>query len=282
MTQPALAHATEFGRMYGRSLADAPSVPSITTVIGMQAMDLSGWAGYMAASKLAAHPDLAAAAGNSAKLRPLVRESANAAENYRNEAAARGDRVHFYAEQTALRALERDHELDRAKAELAEHQELRFAEAFDNWWQEYRVQPLAPEVTIWNQTVGYAGTLDLVAEISGRLCLIDYKTKGTDRNGELKAVDPKVVMQLVAGMKAEESLQDASLGQWEAWRYGQDPLLLAVAIGETGVRPMRANPAVLPQQWYKFCALHRLWERNTAAVQAGEPLLPLVAPRANP
>ncbi|AJT40806.1 PD-(D/E)XK nuclease family protein [Psychromicrobium lacuslunae] len=282
MTQPALAHATEFGRMYGRSLNDTPSVPSITTVIGMQAMDLSGWAGYMAASKLAAHPGLVEAAGRSEKLRPLVREAANAAENYRNEAAARGDRVHFYAEQVALRALDREHEVERAQAELAEHQEQRFAQAFDAWWQEYRVQPLAPEVTIWNQSVGYAGTLDLVAEISGRLCLIDYKTKGTDRNGELKAVDPKVVMQLVAGMKAEESLLDARAGQWEAWKYGQEPLLLAVAIGETGVRPMRANPSVLPQQWYKFCALHRLWERNTAAAQAGEPLLPLAPPRPTP
>ncbi|WP_394940957.1 cytochrome [Psychromicrobium sp. YIM B11713] len=279
MTQPALAHATEFGRMYARSLTEQPSVPSITTVIGMQALDLSGWVGYMAASALAAHAGLPEAAGKPERLRPLIRESANAAENYRNEAAARGDRVHFYAEQVALRALEREHELERARTELAEHRELAFADRFDAWWKEYDVQPLAPEVTIWNQSVGYAGTLDLVAQISGRLCLIDYKTKGTDRNGEVKSIDPKVVMQLVAGMKAEESLLDATTGSWEAWRYGREPLLLAVAIGETGVRPMRANPEVLPQQWYKFCALQRLWERHLEAARAGEPLLPLAPPR---
>ncbi|MDN5669893.1 MAG: cytochrome, partial [Renibacterium salmoninarum] len=63
MTQPALAHATDFGRMYARSLAEAPSVPSITTVIGLQAIDLDGWIGYMAAKALADHPGLPEAAG---------------------------------------------------------------------------------------------------------------------------------------------------------------------------------------------------------------------------
>ncbi|NYE94096.1 hypothetical protein FHU41_000317 [Psychromicrobium silvestre] len=281
MTQPALAHATEFGRMYARSLTEQPVVPSITTVIGMEAMDLSGWAGYMAASALAANAGLATAAGSPERLRPLVRESAGAAEAYRNDAAARGDRVHFYAEQIALRSLDREHEVDRARSELAEHQETGFADRFDDWWKDYAVQAIAPEVTIWNQSVGYAGTMDLVAQISGRLCLIDYKTKGTDRNGAIKTLDPKVVMQLVAGMKAEEGLLDAAQGGWEDWRYGDQPLLLAVAIGETEVRPWRANPEVLPQYWYKFCALRRLWERNVEAHRAGQPLL-TVAPPANP
>lgn len=278
MTQPALAHATDFGRMYARSLAEAPSVPSITTVIGLQAIDLDGWIGYMAAKALADHPGLPEAAGRSEKLRPLVREAANAAASFRDAAAERGDRVHFYAEQVSLRALDREHELERAREQLAERGESGYADRFDAWWKDYAVQPLAPEVTVWNRTVGYAGTLDLVARIAGRLVLIDFKTKGTDRNGQVKALDPKVVMQLVAGMKAEESLLDAAAGQWEEWRYGGDPLLLAVAIGETEVRPMRANPDVLPQQWYKFCALRRLWERNADAAGAGAPLLPVAPP----
>lgn len=282
MTQPALAHATDLGRMYARSLTEQPSVPSITTVIGLQAMELDGWIGYMAAKALADHPGLTEAAGRAEKLRPLVREAAGAAAVFRDSAAERGDRVHFYAEQTALQALDREHRLDWAREQLAEHGEAAYADRFDAWWQEYAVQPLVPEVTIWNKSVGYAGTLDLVAQIAGRLCLIDFKTKGTDRNGQVKAMDPKVVMQLVAGMKAEESLLDASAGEWEAWRYGADPLLLAVAIGETEVRPMRANPEVLPQHWYKFCALRRLWERNAEVAGAAAPLLPVAPPPARP
>lgn len=279
MTQPALAHATAFGRMYARSLSEQPAVPSITTVIGLQAMDLDGWIGYMAAKALADHVGLPEAVGRAEKMRLLVRGAASAAEDYRNAAAERGDRVHFYAEQISLRALERDHELERARAQLAESGESAYADRFDTWWQDYGVEPLVPEVTIWNQSVGYAGTMDLVAKIAGRLCLIDFKTKGTDRNGQIKAMDPKVVMQLVAGMKAEESLLDATSGQWEQWQYGQDPLLLAVAIGETEVLPMRANPEVLPQHWYKFCALRRLWERNLETAKAAAPLLPVPPPQ---
>lgn len=284
MTAPALAHSTELGRMYARSLQDPPRVPSITTVIGQQANSLDGWIGYMAATAVAQHPDLAAAVGNPGQLRTLVRDSSNAAEQFRDAAAARGDRVHAYCEQVALRAMDRPHQLPEALEALAEHGERDFAMRFDTWWQEYNVQPLAPEVTVWNETVGYAGTLDLVATIGGKLCIIDYKTKGTDRNGQVKSLDAKVVMQLVAGMKAEESILDEAAGSWEAWKYGKDPILLGVAIGETEVRTLRANPQVLKEHWFKFASLRRVWQTSLDAAAAGTPLLdisPPPAPAAN-
>jgi len=142
------------------------------------------------------------------------------------------------------------------------------------------VEPIAPEITVWNKTVGYAGTLDLVAKINGRTCLIDYKTKGTSRDGTVKPLDAKVVMQLVAGMKAEESLVDPVAGEWEPWQHGDSPLLLAVAIGETEVRPQRANPDVLKHHWWKFCALRRVWEMSADTVAAGPALLPIAPPAA--
>ena len=51
-----------------------------------------------------------------------------------------------------------------------------------------------------------------------------------------------MVMQLVAGMKAEESLVDPVAGEWEPWQHGESPILLAVAIGETEVRPHAGQP----------------------------------------
>ena len=86
------------------------------------------------------------------------------------------------------------------------------------------------------------------------------------------------VMLLVAGMKAKESLVDAGTGTWEPWAYGEDPLLLGVAVGQTEVRPMRANPAVLPQHWFKFCALRRLWQTSYDVAGAGRALLPIAPP----
>lgn len=264
--------------MYARSLQEPPKVPSITTVIGQQSTSLDGWIGYMAATAVAKHPDLGSAVGNPGQLRTVVRDSSNAAEQFRDAAAARGDRVHNYCEQVALRALDRPHQIAEALDALSENGEGNFALRFDAWWEEFQVKPLAPEVTVWNESVGYAGTLDLVATIGGKLCIIDYKTKGTDRNGQVKSLDAKVVMQLVAGMKAEESIVDEVAGLWEPWKYGQDPVLLGVAIGETEVRTLRANPEVLKAHWFKFASLRRVWQTSLDAASAGTPLLDIAPP----
>ena len=75
-------------------------------------------------------------------------------------------------------------------------------------------------------------------------------------------------MQLVAGMKAEESLVDPVAGEWEAWQHGESPILLAVAVGETEVRPRRPNPGSLKTHWWKFCALRRVWEMSADSAAA--------------
>lgn len=278
MTDPALAHKTDFGRMYSRSTSELPSVPSITTVISQAPTDLGGWFSHMAATAMAQDHRLAEAAGNPAKLRALAKEASSAAERYRDAAASRGDRVHSYCEQVSLRALGRPHRMAEAREALKANGEEAFAARFDEWWELYAVEPIEPEITVWNTELGYAGTMDLVARIGGRLCLIDFKTKGTDRNGQVKAMDEKVVMQLVAGMKAQESLVDAAAGSWQPWAYGDDPVLLGVAIGETEVRPMRANPEVLRYHWYKFCALRRVWDLQLQVADAGRALLPVGPP----
>lgn len=256
-------------------------VPSITNVISHAPSSLGGWFGYMAAGAVAKDPRLAASLGNPSQLRAVVQEASKAADRYRDQAAQRGTRVHYYCEQVALRALGAPNDALAARAALAQNGEEQFACRFDEWWELYQVRPIAPEITVWNKELGYAGTLDLVATIGGRLCLIDFKTKNTDRDGQVKAMDDKVVMQLVAGMKAEESLVNAQTGQWEPWKYGQDPMLLGVAIGQTEVRAMRANPEVLKHHWFKFCALRRAWETGLNAAGAGQALLPIGPPPAS-
>lgn len=278
MTSPRLASDTDYGRMYARQVGGELLVPSITTVISQQATDLGGWHGYMAA-KAVLEDQRAYRVGSSGMKFAIIRDAASASERYRDEAAARGDRVHNYAEQVALQYMGKDHEKEAHREILLAHGEQAFADRFDEWWDTWQPRPLATEVTIWNGKVGYAGTLDLVAEIAGRTCIIDYKTKGTDKRGRVKALDPKVVMQLVAGVKAEEALLDADAGQWEEWQYGSAPILMGVAVGETQVVPQQANPAVLEKNWYKFCALRRVWEYNKDLTEdTAEVLMPVVAP----
>lgn len=279
MTTPMLATATDHGRMYARKVGGELLVPSITTVISQQANNLSGWHGYMAA-KAALEDQRAYRAYNSAGMRfAIIRDAAAASERYRDDAAARGDRVHNYAEQVALRAMGQPHEVEGYRENLIAHGEQAYADRFDEWWELYQPKPLATEVTIWNETVGYAGTLDLVAEIAGRTCIIDYKTKGTDRKGRVKPLDDKVVMQLVAGLKAEEALVDADTGDWQAWTHGDAPILMGVALGETQVVPQQANPKILKSNWYKFCALKRVWDYNRELTDTTEDaLMPVVPP----
>jgi hypothetical protein len=264
--------------MYSRKTGGVPEVPSITTVIAQGPSTLDGWFGYMAANSVARDPRLLAALNSPAQIRTVVDDASKAAEVYRDAAAKRGDRVHTYCEQVALMELGKPHRMAEARELLVENGEERFAARFDEWWELYGVKPIAAEITVWNHEIGYAGTLDLVAEIGGRLCLIDYKTKTTDRDGRVKPLDPKVVMQLVAGMKAEESLVDAEAGTWEAWKYGTDPMLLGVAVGETEVAAMQANPEVLPFHWHKFWALKKVWETSRKAADAGIALRPIGPP----
>lgn len=281
VTTPELAAATDYGRMYARVRGGELLVPSITTVIGQHANDLSGWHGYMAAKAALEDQRAYRASGSHGLKFAIIRDAASASERYRDAAAARGDRVHNYAEAVALRAMGREHNLDESREQLILNGEQAYADRFDEWWEAFKPRPLAAEVTIWNDTVGYAGTLDLVAEIAGRTCIIDYKTKGTDKRGRVKALDEKVVMQLVAGLKAEESLVDPDEGTWEPWKYGDAPVLMGVALGETQVLPQQANPAVLERNWYKFCALRRVWEFDRQVQEFEDPaLMPVVPPPA--
>lgn len=280
MTQPRLAHQTEHGRMYARSESGKPEVPSITTVLGCAALDLGGWHGWSAAQAVITDDRLPQAIGSPQRLRQIARDAAGAADRHRDQAALRGDRVHDYAEQVALQAMGRETRVEEAREILASHGERAYAERFDEWWALYRPEPLAAEITVWNATVGYAGTLDLVARIGGKLCLIDYKTKGTDRSGRVKPMDAKVVTQLVAGLKAEEQLVDAQAGTWEPWQHGQADLLLGVAVGETEVSAQQAVPEVLEAHWHRFCSLRRVWNHQTRLDAGPAQLRPVPPPPA--
>ena len=105
MTAPELANPTNYGRMYSRKRGGELLVPSITTVIGQHATDMSGWHGYMAAKAALEDQRAYRAAGSSGLKYAIIRDAAAASERYRDAAAERGDRVHNYAENIALRAM---------------------------------------------------------------------------------------------------------------------------------------------------------------------------------
>jgi len=49
--------------------------------------------------------------------------------------------------------------------------------SFDQWMQDYEVEPLAIEVLLHSDTYGYAGTADLVCRVKGgKVILVDFKS----------------------------------------------------------------------------------------------------------
>ena len=84
----------------------------------------------------------------------------------RDEAAARGTKVHNLAERYMLgESIESDNE------EICKHMM-----SFEKFWLENEVQLIATELFMWLEDTPWAGTCDIIAKIGGDYCLIDIKT----------------------------------------------------------------------------------------------------------
>lgn len=55
-------------------------------------------------------------------------------------------------------------------------QYVGYFEAFTQWWDKRKPQPLALERAVYHKILMYAGTADLICMIDGRLTLVDYKS----------------------------------------------------------------------------------------------------------
>lgn len=51
-----------------------------------------------------------------------------------------------------------------------------YFEAFKKWWGESQPEVVGSEIRVCHKVMRYAGTVDLVAYIGGRLTLVDYKS----------------------------------------------------------------------------------------------------------
>lgn len=47
---------------------------------------------------------------------------------------------------------------------------------FEDWAKAVDLKPILIEQTVWSKTHGYAGTMDLLAEVEGKLTVVDWKT----------------------------------------------------------------------------------------------------------
>lgn len=96
---------------------------------------------------------------------------------------------------------------------------------WDIFKSAHTIEPVYTELTVWNETLGYAGTLDGLWLIDGELWLLDIKTA--------RGLWPEHDMQLAALLNAEFMLLEKPDGTWQ-----QLPFDVKVdKVGKLHIRP---------------------------------------------
>ncbi|HET7128949.1 MAG TPA: hypothetical protein VFJ93_07735 [Gaiellaceae bacterium] len=132
------------------------------------------------------------------------------------------------------------------------------------WLNETKVKPLEVEAFLINETLGYGGTLDLIAEIDGEIWLLDWKTSKSVAWPDGRVYD-EMRLQLSAYANAEFI---ARIG--DATRYAL-PLIQRYGIVHVTDGGTRLYPAdVTLDDWRAFraCLWLHSWKSTKAKVAA--------------
>lgn len=188
------------------------------------------------------------------------------------KAADRGTAIHAAAQALVLGAPVPPDALEHAHVE----QFMRFL-------ADFKPEYLAAEAPVYNLTYRYAGTLDAIVKVAGRVCVLDYKT--TDKGPEAKSRPPyaEVALQLAAYAHAEcLGTGPANIAEIRRRRYytfdpDNDPstplpridgaLALMISPVDYELRPVRIDDSV----WRSFlyaCEVSR-WMYETSRTALG-------------
>ena len=195
MTSPKLATTTTKGRLYTHPTTGA-QYPSVTTVLGVVGKGdaLKHWAAGEVAKYAVKMKDTWLALDDQAAVDLLKREPLRSLDR----AASRGTDVHAIAE-----AYARTGTLPVWADEIG-----GYVEALRAFFADHQPTPVFIEQTVFNNTVGYAGSFDMICKMpqfGDDLVILDYKTS--------KAIYPEVAAQLAAYAYGEEMLDDNGTAQ---------------------------------------------------------------------
>lgn len=170
-----------------------------------------------------------------------------AARNEGTNGRERGSRIHGVLESIARRE---PVEIDPADAAA-----VAGARA---WLNEAKVRPLEVEAYLINETLGYGGTCDLIAEIDGEVWLLDWKTSKSVAWASGKVYD-EMRLQLAAYGNAEFIARPADPVRHPLpaiTRYG----IVHVTDGGTRLYDAQVGPA----DWSAFRAALHLYQWRAA------------------
>ena len=223
--------ADRVGRWYWVGDERFPSVTSILSG-GVPKPELVDWAASRVATYVVDHLY---------EVRDLVRSSTNASESLahipfreRDAAAALGSQVHRLVEERIL----------TGPLAYVPPEARPYIDSFVRWVSQRNPSFEAAEAVVVNRTIGYAGTLDALALIDGRMTVIDWKTG---------SVWPDAALQLTAYAHAEQML----LPDGGAVSMPSVEAAMVVALGPDGPREVYVNPG--PENWAVFLAAKEVW-----------------------
>lgn len=222
-------------------------VPSVTTVIGVvRHIGLEKWRDNqlldaMDEMQQSGELDKLRADGLSwQKIRIQVKEHASANMSV---GADRGSSVHTWIENTVANECGYKVPVPELTGAAA-----AAAESWKAWRSKHDIKWMGIECTMFNDTQGYAGTGDFIAQIDGETVIGDYKTGATLR--------PSVWPQLAA-LSHAEYLVDRDGVQHEL-----PPITggVGVLLDANGYQPRYMDAPGLEDAWQHFRALHRVRE----------------------
>jgi hypothetical protein len=129
------------------------------------------------------------------------------------------------------------------------------------WLNEHHVKPLEVEAFLINETVGYGGTCDLIAEIDGEVWLLDWKTSKSVAWPSGQVYD-EMRLQLAAYSRAEFIAKVADPERYEVpaiERFG----ILHVTDG--GTRLYEADVTEADWTTFRACLWIHGWRKGKAA-----------------
>ncbi len=126
-----------------------------------------------------------------------------------------GQAVHAAIEILVVTGRRPEHGTPLADVGVMDDEVAPYLDSFDMWLDHFQPTFTAAEMTVYNTTYGYAGTLDGMATIGGQHVLIDYKTskQSTTGSGARKKPWSDVGLQCAAYEHAEFA------AVWKARRF---------------------------------------------------------------
>lgn len=184
---------------------DPVLVPSVTTILKViDKPAFPRWAAKMVCEHLAGCLKPGEAL-DEIQIANLLKDAKAAPWRRADDAANIGTIVHSFAEEWAL---------GNRPPPPINPQARNAADAFVAWWESNDVEPVAVERKIYSRDHGYAGTVDLIAGVNGKLTVADHKSSS--------GIWPEYRLQLSAYAQAyaEETGQEAE--QRVCLRFGKD------------------------------------------------------------